>query len=754
MNKSLAVAVSVALIGVSAPEEALAQKQIGVDDIDNWFCEYYMGGPGGLEGPRKGHGSAGQIVFDSYGNGYVGGGTIVSVVTSDDQVHRVAGVPGIQGNADGSADLACLAGVSAIAVNPNDCAIYVSDSGHVIKKIARDKDGRWMVTTLAGTFGKYGHKDGAGKDALLQRVDGIALDSKGNLYMADQDWLRRLTPEGQVVTLNPKGGSGGFGPGLEHDLESVRFNRIMGAGQLACDENDDLFIGDKWNGTWLKIDFKAGKANVIAGGPARGQPGFRNGGPKDGAGNTEAIFHTGGGPSGLAYDRLTKRLYTITADEHAVRVILPDGMVRTLGPWTSSDKAPFLVDGPVKETKGSGGLAGCDPQGRVYVGSGPRMYRFYRKPAIEGAPAAKTPNPLLPWKASGAKAGSNALAVTLEKPADDGKLAAGKAVDCNAPYESIRGFTAEIKVGDKSSKVSFSPRKATLGGRAVTVATELAEKPGEPPDSKVVAVAGAAGEGASDKPVTIELSVSGSSPVVISDDKQFVVAYQNGPAIYAKRISADGKLLDEKSIKMGGQWEHRPAIAFNGQTVVITGARRPQHNPWGWNGPGMISIGRLTADGKTPERFSVGSDALADGGFAGVVDRTQWRGAKGWPAGIPGGFKDTQNGYWPGAYSSVCWDGKTWVVAWICYKVRGAPDLDVFACRVDPATMMPTSEPVLVAGGAAEPGIQTEPVILGLGDGASALFYLAVQPDGQIKVMSRLLAGGPLTGPARVEPKK
>ncbi|MBA4387786.1 MAG: hypothetical protein C0404_07385, partial [Verrucomicrobia bacterium] len=665
--------------------------------------------------------------------------------------HRIAGVPGIPGSADGSADLACLASVSAIACNPNDGTIFVSDSGHVIKKIARDKDGLWTVTTLAGQYTKFGHKDGDGKEALLQRVDGIALDSKGNLYMADQDWLRRLSPDGKVVTLNPKGGSGGFGPGLEHDLESVKFNRIMGAGQLACDENDDLFIGDKWNGTWLKIDFKAGKARVIAGGPARGQPEFRSGGPRDGAGNTEAIFHTGGGPSGLAYDRLTKRLYTYTADEHAVRVILPDGMVRTLGPWTSSEKGLHLADGPVKETKGYGWLAGCDLQGRVYIGNRDGlMYRFYRKPAIEGVPALKTPNPLLPWKAAGAKTGAAIFSVTLEAPATDGgKLAAGKAVDCAMAYGAVGEFSGEVKIGDKTSKVSFAPRKAVIGACAATVGQDLVEKAGEPPECRVKIDLTNAG-----KTDTVEIAPEGGNPVVVSDGTRFVVAYEHSSSVYIRRIGTDGKLIDEKGIKMGGQWEYRPSIACNGQSVVVTGSRRPQHNPWGWNGPGMTSIGRVTAEGKTPERFSVGSDELADGGFAGVLDRAQWKGRKGWPAGIPGGFKNTENGYWPGIHSSVCWDGKTWTAVWIRNKVHGAADTDIFASRVDPATMMPTGEPVLVAGGAEEPGVQTQPAVVGLGDGTSVLVYQSVQPDGRIKVMARLIAGGALTGPARVEPAK
>lgn len=737
-----------------------ADWQIPVADLDNWVCEYYMGGKGGIEGPRKGHGIVGPMAFDAYGNAFVAGGSIVTAVTTDDQVHLVAGIADLPGAADGSADQACLAAVNAIACHPTEGSIYVSDIGNmVIKKISLNHDGKWFVTTVAGQVGKSGHQDGASHETLLQRVDGIALDSKGNLYMADQDWLRRLSPDGQLVTLNPKGGSGGFGPGLEHELTSVRFNRIMGAGQLACDEHDDLFIGDKWNGTWLKIDFKAGKAIVIAGGPARGQPGFRDGTGKDGAANTEAIFHTGGGPSALAYDRLTRRLYTCTADEHAIRAITPDGMVQTLGPWYMQAKGRYLSEGPLKKTSGAAGLAGCDPQGRVYAVSQGLMYRFLRNPAIEGAPALKTPNLLLPWKASDAAATVlNTLKMTLFPPATNGSmLTAGKPVDCAAHYRTIAGFNAEITVNGKTSKVAFMPRAAALGASAIIVSTELIDKPGEPPICRVKAdwsLTTPAGQGAAGKADTIEIAPSGGDPVVISDGTQFVVVYNNNQSIYAKRISVDGKVLDAQPIKLGGQWEYRPAVAFNGNVVVVTGARRPNWNPWGWNGPGAISIGRLTSDGKTPERFAIGPIELANGGFAGLLDRSQWKGRKGWPEGIPGGFKDTENGYWPSACSTVCWDGQTWVTAWVRAKVRGPTDLDIFACRVDAATMMPIGEPVLVGGGSDEPGVQTQPSLIGLGNGSSALVYLSVKADGQVRVMSRLLSGGPTNGPARVEPRE
>jgi hypothetical protein len=282
------------------------------------------------------------------------------------------------------------------------------------------------------------------------------------------------------------------------------------------------------------------------------------------------------------------------------------------------------------------------------------------------------------------------------------------------------------------------------------VDTELTGKAGEFAKNRVKAE----WTGQGGKTASLEIAESGAAPVVTSDGSQFIVAYGTIDSVYARRVDADGRLLDDKGIKLGGQWEYAPAVATDGQVAVVTASRRPFWNPWGWNGPGAISIGRVTRDGKTPERFGVDFQQLADGGFAGLLDRAQWRGSKGWPAGAPGGFKDTQNGYWPGRHSAVCWDGKSWVVAWVRNKVHGPTDSDIFACRVDAATMMPTGEPVLAAGGADEPGVQTQPALLSLGDGTSALFYLAVQTDGRIKLMARLLAGGAITGPARVEPPK
>ena len=71
--------------------------------------------------------------------------------------------------------------------------VYVTDAAQTIRKIT-PVGNNWVVSTIAG--GSYGHADGTGTNAGFGAVWGIAADAAGNLYVADDDTIRQLTPVG------------------------------------------------------------------------------------------------------------------------------------------------------------------------------------------------------------------------------------------------------------------------------------------------------------------------------------------------------------------------------------------------------------------------------------------------------------------------------------------------------------------------------------------------------------------------------
>src|SRR5580700_5124777 len=72
-------------------------------------------------------------------------------------------------------------------------------SNFTIRKISP----QGQVTTLAGQAGSSGSGDGPGRYARFWDSHGIAVDSAGNLYVADtgNDTIRKITPLGEVTTL-------------------------------------------------------------------------------------------------------------------------------------------------------------------------------------------------------------------------------------------------------------------------------------------------------------------------------------------------------------------------------------------------------------------------------------------------------------------------------------------------------------------------------------------------------------------------
>lgn len=190
------------------------------------------------------HGPSG-ITADSAGNLYVADryNNTIRRVTPAGVVTTLAGTSPATGNADGIGVAATFgpiyADTGAIATDSAG-NVYVADSDNsIIRKITA----AGVVTTLAGMAGEYGSVDGTGAAARFTRPTGVAVDSAGNVYVADSGnrTVRKITPAGVVTTLAGMANSDSYGPGSDGTGVAARF---IDPRVVAVDSAGNVYVAD------------------------------------------------------------------------------------------------------------------------------------------------------------------------------------------------------------------------------------------------------------------------------------------------------------------------------------------------------------------------------------------------------------------------------------------------------------------------------------------------------------------------------
>ncbi len=192
--------------------------------------------------------SAGTILYVADMNNQ----TIRAITISSGAVTTLAGAAGVPGSTDDPAN-----NLNARFNTPRGLAVdasgnvYVADAGNfTVRKIASGGG----VSTLAGTANLNGFTDGACNVALFSSLfsmspfggpSGVAVDSGGNVYVADQrnHLIRKITSGGSVTTLAGLAQTSGSPDGAG---SVARFNFPAG---IALDGAGTLYVADTANHT-------------------------------------------------------------------------------------------------------------------------------------------------------------------------------------------------------------------------------------------------------------------------------------------------------------------------------------------------------------------------------------------------------------------------------------------------------------------------------------------------------------------------
>jgi sugar lactone lactonase YvrE len=197
-----------------------------------------LAGSAGSSGSKDGQGAAAR--FDAPGGiAVMPDFTVFVSDTGANRIRRIS-VAGavtslttstVAGFADGSATGARFNGPTGLAVDSSGNLFIADTENHIIRRLGTDGN----VTTIAGTPTIAGFSDGRGAAATFNRPTALALDALGNLYVADtgNDAIRMVAPSGLVTTMIGTGRPGHVnGPGRAAMLDTPTGLAVDAAGRL------------------------------------------------------------------------------------------------------------------------------------------------------------------------------------------------------------------------------------------------------------------------------------------------------------------------------------------------------------------------------------------------------------------------------------------------------------------------------------------------------------------------------------------
>jgi streptogramin lyase len=170
------------------------------------------------------------------------------------KVTTIAGSAGPSGSTDAIGTAARFFQPGGIAIDGNG-NLYVSDTyNSTIRKLTKNGTA-YTVTTIAGSVLSTGSTNGVGlTQAKFNYPEGIAVDSNGDLYVADTNncSIRKLTKNGTAYTVTTIAGLANNSGSTDGTGTAARFSGPYG---ITINGNGNLFVVEIVNNTIRKITF-------------------------------------------------------------------------------------------------------------------------------------------------------------------------------------------------------------------------------------------------------------------------------------------------------------------------------------------------------------------------------------------------------------------------------------------------------------------------------------------------------------------
>jgi sugar lactone lactonase YvrE len=287
--------------------------------------------------------SAGNLYIAEYGNNRIRkvapGGTISTVAGN--------GTVGYSGDG-GPATSAELRSPHGVTVDSSG-NLYIADSDN--SRIRKVSPGG-TISTVAGTGSAgYSGDGGPATSAELREPLGVAVDSSGNLYIADlhNDRIRKVSPGGTISTVAGTGSAGYSGDGGPANRAALR-----GPHGVAVDSSGNLYIADHYNRRIRKV-VPGGMISTVAGNGTWGYSG-------DGGKATSAQLYF---PLGVAVNS-AGNLYIADSSNNRIRKVTPRGTISTVagnGTWGYSGDGGPATSAQLAQPKG----VAVDSAGNLYI---------------------------------------------------------------------------------------------------------------------------------------------------------------------------------------------------------------------------------------------------------------------------------------------------------------------------------------------------------------------------------------------------